>query len=469
MELKHNIYDVIFKRLKQSGDVEFLHYKNNVYTFKEIDILSDNLAYLLKLKGIGPNMLVGVYLERSADMLIALLAVLKAGGAFLPLEPNYPIERNRFIISDAKLDCIIVHNKYKDDLGIDESKMICLAADWKEKSTSCEPFEMLVQVDNDNLAYVMYTSGSTGKPKGVMIQQKALVNLIISIQNKICLTEKDVFLAVTTLCFDISILELFLPIYAKAKLVIAEQEIVADAKRLIQKIEDMDVTIMQATPSTWRMLLDSSWSGSRNMAILCGGEALSKKLAMSLLKKCRNLWNMYGPTETTIWSLIGKVSEDDQKISIGYPIDNTVVYILDDNMNEVAYGEIGELYIGGLGVAKGYLNRPEVTQERFIQNPIDDRCDIIYKTGDLVRRLDNNSLEYIQRADFQVKIRGFRIELNEIESMAISMGLPSSSVQHSCVQVATLLEHAFVAHNHRHILRMQFYGMFHPLGHMQDI
>ncbi|HSY54710.1 MAG TPA: non-ribosomal peptide synthetase, partial [Opitutaceae bacterium] len=268
-----------------------------------------------------------------------------------------------------------------------------------------------------NLAYVIYTSGSTGRPKGVQVTHRAVVNFLHSMSVEPGLTADDVLLAVTSLSFDIAGLELFLPLSLGAKIVIASREASADGAELVKLLSDCQPTIMQATPVTWRLLLGAGWTGSARLKILCGGEAMPRELATALLPKSREVWNMYGPTETTIWSTIYRVQSREGSVSIGRPIANTQVYVLDHNLNPVPAGVPGELYIGGLGLARGYLNRPELTAERFIRNPFsDDPRERLYKTGDSVRYRPDGNIEFYGRLDDQVKVRGYRIELGDVES-----------------------------------------------------
>jgi amino acid adenylation domain-containing protein len=270
----------------------------------------------------------------------------------------------------------------------------------------------------ENLAYVMYTSGSTGRPKGVEIQHKALVNFLHSMREMPGMTPQDALLSVTTISFDIAGLELFLPLVVGACVVIVSREVALDGRRLIEQLDNSGGTVMQATPATWRMLIDVGWGGKKDLKILCGGEALAGELASQLLAHGASLWNLYGPTESTIWSTIYRVETVGGAVPIGRPIANTEIYILDHYLKPVPIGVPGELHIGGDGLARGYLNRPELTEEKFIRHPFSADPDArLYKTGDLARYLSDGNIEYLGRLDHQVKLRGFRIELGEIESM----------------------------------------------------
>jgi len=278
-----------------------------------------------------------------------------------------------------------------------------------------------IAVNANDLAYVLYTSGSTGQPKGVKITHRNLVNFLCSMQSQPGITEDDRLLAITTISFDIAGLELYLPLITGAELMICDNESARDGRLLLDLLKEKKITFMQATPSTWRMIIDSGWSERLPVKILCGGEALPKELAELLLERSNELWNMYGPTETTIWSTIRQITSEDSAITIGYPINNTTVYILNEEQQLLAPGLSGEIYIGGDGVAAGYLNQSALTAERFIRDPFSQSPSAkLYKTGDLGMFLDNGEIRYLGRIDQQVKIRGHRIELGEIESQLVA-------------------------------------------------
>jgi amino acid adenylation domain-containing protein len=282
------------------------------------------------------------------------------------------------------------------------------------------PFEGSSQVNAiklkpEDLAYVIYTSGSTGIPKGVQISHRALLNFLLSVQKEPGLRERDRLLAVTTLSFDIAGLELWLPLISGATVVLASSEQTRDPAALARLISEEKITLMQATPVTWNALLQSGWAGKKDLKVLCGGEAMSQQLADALTANCAEVWNMYGPTETTIWSTISRVKAD-EPISIGRPIANTEIYILDSALKPVPVGTDGEIFIGGEGLARGYLNRPELTSDRFIAHPFKPKGRL-YRTGDLGHFLPDGRIICLGRTDHQVKIRGHRIELGEIESV----------------------------------------------------
>ena len=266
-------------------------------------------------------------------------------------------------------------------------------------------------------AYVIYTSGSTGKPKGVVVPHRAVVNFLTSMAREPGLTESDVLVAVTTLSFDIAVLELYLPLTIGAMVVIADRDQAVDGHALKGLLEEYDANVMQATPVTWRLLLEAGWTGGATFKALVGGEALPRDLAEQLISNDVELWNMYGPTETTVWSTCSHITDTSDGITIGTPIDNTTIYILDEHKHLCPIGVPGELYIGGDGVALGYWKRPELTADRFIEDPFGDATGgQIYGTGDKARWLSNGTLEHLGRLDDQVKVRGFRVELGEIEA-----------------------------------------------------
>ena len=407
----------------QSPDAVAVSFEDTTLTYKELDEYANRFAHYLASLGLGPEVLVGVHMERSAGMLVTLLGVLKAGGAYIPMDPAYPVSRISHMIEDAGLELLLTEKALLDSMdrsSLPEAlEIVCLDSEWTKISKRSKK-KPEIETTADNLAYVIYTSGSTGKPKGVEISHGALVNFLCSMQEAPGFDSTDTLLSVTTLSFDIAGLELFLPIISGGKVVVVSREISVDGAKLAQAIEASETTVMQATPATWRLLLDAGWNGKEDLTILCGGEAMPLALVHDLKGKCAALWNMYGPTETTIWSSIHKMDHDASMISIGAPIANTEFYILDDHLQPVPAGSIGQLYIGGDGLARGYLKRPELTAERFIAHPFSsDDSARLYNTGDLSRMLPDGTFECLGRNDSQVKVRGYRIELGEIESLLV--------------------------------------------------
>ena len=364
----------------------------------------------------GPRPPVGIYLERSADLIIAILGILKAGSAYVPLDIIYPPERRADIISDSGMQILITQSVLVSAEIPGELALLVLDGE-KESFTA----ESVINPDNlstaDDLAYIIYTSGSTGKPKGVEITHRNVVNCLLSFGQQLELSNQDRLLAVTTPTFDISVLEMFLPLLHGASVVVPAASDVYDGRILVEKILENKISVMQATPSTWKMMFEAGWQGNASLKVLCGGEAFPLNLAKQLVESCGKVYNMYGPTETTIWSSFSRVLPD-QGITVGHPIANTSLHVLDANLQLVPVGVTGELYIGGDGLARGYHNRPELTAEKFIVNPFSREIGSrLYKTGDLARFRPNGELDIVGRNDGQVKIRGFRIELGEVEKV----------------------------------------------------
>ncbi|MFJ8579614.1 amino acid adenylation domain-containing protein [Micromonospora sp. NPDC093277] len=402
-------------RAAATPDAPALRTDRETLTYAELDRRSTQLAHRLRQLGVARETLVGICLERSADMVVSLLAVLKSGGAYVPLDPGFPPDRIAFMLADSDLSVLLTSSDVLESLGAVKARPLCLDLVGDELAT--EPAEPLVlDVRPDHLAYVIYTSGSTGRPKGVRIPHGALGNFLLAMAERPGIGSGDALLAVTTLSFDIAGLELLLPLVEGASVIVVGREVAADGERLAAALDRSGATMMQATPSTWRMLLDAGWAGHPGLRVLAGGEALPAELAQRLLGGCAELWNMYGPTETTIWSAVARV--DHGPITIGEPIANTELHVLDGSGALVPLGVPGELHIGGAGLARDYLDRPELTAERFVRHPFPVGLgDRLYRTGDLVRRRADGSIEFLGRLDHQVKLRGFRIELGEIESV----------------------------------------------------
>jgi amino acid adenylation domain-containing protein len=383
-------------------------------TYLELNQRADQLASYLRDLGVGPEVRVGLCVERSVKMLVGLLAVWKAGGAYVPLDPGYPEERLRYMLEDSQTSVLLTQNHLRGKLPETSARIVTLDADWNPQRSSQREV-----MHGEQAAYVIYTSGSTGKPKGVVVSHRAVVNLLLSMQHATGLGMHDCFYSTTRLTFDIAALELYLPLLNGAQIQLAA-EVVAVGPESGQRLQDAQATIVQATPSGWKFLLNTGWKGNRRMKLLCGGEDLQGELAAQLVDRGASLWNVYGPTETTIWSSIHQVREPAVgfTVPIGHPIANTQMYILDRCLQPVPLRVAGELYIGGSGLARGYLNRPDLTAERFVPNPFSEvGGERLYRTGDLARRRDDGDLEFLGRIDDQVKVRGYRIELGEIETM----------------------------------------------------
>ena len=400
------------------------------FDYRTVDSSANRLAHLLGQQGVGRGALAAVCLERTADLPMVLAAVLKAGAAYVPLDPTHPEERLHYILEDAEVSCVITTSNLLPIFDGVTAKVVLL--DEVHALLQQQPaVAPAVAVQPDDLAYVIYTSGSTGRPKGVEIEHRNVVSFLEAMRRQPGLTSSDRLLAVTTLAFDIAGLEIWLPLSVGATVVIASRTDALDGARLASLIDAHEITVLQATPASWRLLLASGWAGSRTLKALCGGEPLPADLAAALLDRTAELWNMYGPTETTIWSTAGRVSDATETITIGRPIANTQTFVLETSGRLAPAGVVGELCIGGEGVARGYRKRPELTEEKFISATLPDgRTMRLYRTGDLARFRSNGELELVGRRDFQVKVRGYRVELGEIE--AVLMGCQGVT---SCVVV----------------------------------
>jgi amino acid adenylation domain-containing protein len=386
--------------------------QNEKWTYRDLNRRANDVARKLIELGAGPNVLVGICMERTANMVAGLLGILKAGAAYVPLDPAFPRERLGFMLEDSKAQILVTDNGSLLAIPATQADVVCIdALDYERLDGSG------AHAQPGDLAYVIYTSGSTGKPKGVQVTHGAVVNLLTSAGKTITFKPEDKLLGVTTLSFDIAALEIFLPLVSGGELILAAQQATTDGSVLKDLIDSSQATVMQATPATWHLLIESGWMGRKDLRILCGGEALSRSLADDLLARAGNVWNFYGPTETTIWSTAWKVVPG-APIAIGRPLANTQLYILNSQLQPVPVGVAGELHIGGDGLARGYLGRPELTTEKFIANPFSQDGDSrLYKTGDWARYQPDATVECLGRIDQQVKIRGFRIELGEIETV----------------------------------------------------
>jgi len=407
------IHQLFTQQATQTPDAPAVRMEEDWLTYGELERRSNQLANVLWELGVKGETIVAVCLERHAGLLITLLGILKAGAAYLPLAPTLPSDRLVWMLTDSGAEFIVTEESVADRIPASSAKIVSFDQLGVASDQNQQPLPLSHQ-----LAYLIYTSGSTGKPKGVQIQHQSVVNFLLSFRDRLGLTAADTMVAITTLAFDIAGLELFLPLISGAKLVVADQETTRDGFKLAQLLHQTQATVMQATPTTWRLLLSADWQPQGFFQCLCGGEAMPMELAASLLTAGVKLWNVYGPTETTIWSTIKQVNQPIDAFSIGGEIANTAVYILDRSLNPVPEGVTGELYIGGIGLARGYFHKPALTGERFVPHPVGTHPgERLYRTGDLARWLPDGEIEFLGRADYQVKIRGFRIELGEIEAV----------------------------------------------------
>jgi amino acid adenylation domain-containing protein len=412
------IHQLFEAQVERTPDNIAIVFEQQQLTYRELNDRANQVAHYLQSRGVVPKMLVGLYVERSSATMIGLLGILKTGATHVPLDPNHPPDRIEYVLEDAQIAIILTQQQLIDRVSSRASvELICLDTDWVKIATQSTSTP-LVDLDPDQIAYLIYTSGSTGKPKGVEARHRGVVNFITSMQRQPGMTATDILLSVTTLSFDMAVLEIYLPITVGAQLVLVSREDAMDGKKLAATIAQLGVTMMQATPATWRVLLESGWQGQPNLKILTGSEPISTDLVTQLLTKSSSVWNLYGPTETTVWSTAYQVQGHEQRIPIGRPIANTEIYILDPHLQPVPIGVTGELYIGGAGLARGYWHKPDLTAEKFIPHPFStDATARIYRTGDLARYLPTGEIECLGRIDFQVKLRGFRIELGGIEAL----------------------------------------------------
>ena len=411
------LHELIEEQVEHTPEAIALVFEEQHLTYGELNARAHHLAlYLRSCYVCGAETLIGIALDRSPMLLIGLLAILKAGAAYVPLDPDYPPQRLAFVLQEIQSPVLLTQSTLQERLPSHQGATLYLDRAWpallQEPTTLRRP-----DLVAENLAYTLYTSGSTGMPKGVQVTHRALVNFLSSMRSYPGLTQEDTLLAVTSISFDIAGLELWLPLLVGAKLVLADREVSRDGEQLRQRLVESGATVMQATPTTWRLLLEVGWQSQPGMRLLCGGEALPAELARSLCEQSAMLWNMYGPTETTIWSTLHQVGAVEGLVSIGRPLANTQVYLLDARLEPVPIGAIGNLYIGGVGLSRGYFQRPDATAERFVPDPFSPLCGMrLYKTGDLARYRADGTLDFLGRNDHQVKIRGFRIELQEIET-----------------------------------------------------
>ena len=394
-------------------DATALACNGRALSYAELNQRANRLAHRLRASGVGPDVLVAVALDRSVDMVLALLATLKAGGAYVPLDPQFPADRLAFMLEDSRARVLLTAGDLHERLPLAADQQVLFISEQEDARYSSD--NPHVELTGEHLAYVIYTSGSTGKPKGVMVRHGALSSFTRGMADTLSIDAAARLLSLTTFSFDIFALELYVPLSVGATVVLADKEVSLDPEAILSLLHDQSVNVVQATPSTWRMLLDSERRGVLNgVKCLCGGEALPADLAQRMLAQDGAVWNLYGPTETTIWSAAHPLVEP--LPFVGRPIANTSLFILNAELTPSPIGASGELLIGGVGLARGYHGRAAMTAERFVPNPFARNGERLYRTGDLARYRADGVVEYIGRVDHQVKVRGFRIELGEIEA-----------------------------------------------------
>ncbi|MBY0379009.1 MAG: amino acid adenylation domain-containing protein, partial [Burkholderiales bacterium] len=385
------------EQVEKTPDNIAIIFENQKLTYYELNKRANQLANHLQNQGVGRGKLIALFLKRNLDMVVTILAVLKSGSAYVPIDPLYPDIRIQYIISNTNINIVLTHSKIsKNQKKLFENNVLIEIDTLNfNREKGIDKCETVIRKESD-CAYVLYTSGSTGNPKGVTVLHSSLVNLLLAMTKLLTFKSKDIILAVTPITFDISGLEIFLPLINGAKLILASEKSSIDPYRIRHLLEKWQVTIMQATPSTWQLLIESGWNNYSGIKIISGGEALNNNLALKLHTMNADLWNVYGPTETTIWSTAYQIHQVDSEKSImpiGKPIDNMQLYVLNEHLKPLPIGFCGELYIGGKGVSEGYLNQPQLTKERFLRNIFNPNAGKLYKTGDLVRWLTDGNLE----------------------------------------------------------------------------
>ncbi|MEG4280406.1 amino acid adenylation domain-containing protein [Microcoleus sp. MON1_C1] len=408
------IHQLFESQVERTPDAVAVVFEGQQLTYRELNVKANQLAHYLRSIGVRPEVLVGICVERSFDMIVGILGILKAGGAYVPLDPTYPHERLAFMLEDSSVPVLLTQARLVKSLPKHQARIVCLDTDWEIIERQSEA-NLISEVKLDNLAYVIYTSGSTGKPKGVAIEHRNAVALLDWAKQVFNPDDLAGVLASTSICFDLSVFELFVPLSWGGKVILAE-----NALHLPALSAALDVTLINTVPSAIAELLRMDGIPSSVRTVNLAGEPLPNKLVQQVYEHntVQKVFNLYGPSEDTTYSTYTLVKKGgNEPPPIGRPIANTQVYILDAQKQLVPIGVPGELYIGGAGLARGYLNRPELTADRFIPNPFSNESGSrLYKTGDLARYLPDGNIEFLGRIDHQVKIRGFRIELGEIEA-----------------------------------------------------
>ncbi len=419
------LHQLVEDQTRRTPDAIAIRFLDQALTYQDVNERADHLAGMLRAMGVGPDVMVGLCVERSPAMIIGMLGVLKAGAAYVPIDPEYPEARIALMVNDANLAVLLTQPHLLGFLSPSHASILHVDDQGRPLPGNLarlngQPDQSNQPERPDQLAYVIYTSGSTGRPKGVMVTHRNAVNFLHAMRTSLSFGAHDRVLAVTSISFDIAVLELFLPLTTGATILLADRETSHDGEKLLALLHNSRATVMQATPATWRMLLQAGWAVTEQLKVLCGGEALFIDLADRLLQSGKELWNLYGPTETTVWSAAHRVRSAVSPILIGRPIANTEIYIVDPALQPVPVGVAGEIYIGGVGVARGYWSRPDLTSERFVPDPFGHRSGgRLYRTGDLGRWRTDGTIECLGRIDHQVKVRGYRIEPGEIESRLV--------------------------------------------------
>jgi amino acid adenylation domain-containing protein len=405
------VHELVAARAKRDPHGVAAVFEGESLTYRDMDRRANAIAHRLSLIGARSGTVVGLHAERSLEMIVGLLAILKTGAAVLPLDPTYPLSRLTFMMEDCGAKILLTDNRVAALPGVSPADVVSMEP---ESTPALREDPPLGVASAPDAMYIVYTSGSTGKPKAVSIRHRSVVNLLTFAARTFNMGPGDTVGAVATFAFDMSVLDFWLPLVTGARLCVVPRDAVVDARRLNRLISEAGITFMQATPSTWQMLVEAGWTGSGDLTVVSSGEPLPPLLAKSLRSRCAALWNPYGPTETTVWATFGQV-DNESPVTVGRPISNVRIYILDDRGEPVPIGVPGEIVIGGVGVCDGYLNRPEETSRRFVPDKFMPGG-LLYRTGDLARFLSDGRIEHLGRLDQQIKHHGYRIEPAEIEA-----------------------------------------------------
>jgi amino acid adenylation domain-containing protein len=412
-----SLLPLIERQMRARPDALAIVHGDRRFTYRQVEEAAASIAQGLRREGVQPGSLIAIYLNRSPELLATLLAIWQVGAAYLPLDPEHPSQRTAFMTEDSGVPFILSEPALLASVPRGNARVLSLQALLSDAARKPLTTATADALPADSLAYVIYTSGSTGKPKGAMISHRSLANTIHGLQRDLQLQSSDVMLASNSIAFDISGQELYLPLISGARIHLVERDLPADGARLSEVLHDAGITIMMGLSTSYRLLLAAGWQGDPNLQLTVGGETLSLELARLLAQRCRALWNHYGPTETSICATSERIDAGVSRITLGRPLANVRIYVLDKHRQPVPRGSMGEIYIGGEGVGLGYLNRPTLTAASFLPDPFSAQPDAtMYKTGDLGALLDDGRLDFLGRADEQIKIRGFRIELQEVEA-----------------------------------------------------
>ncbi|MCZ7434493.1 non-ribosomal peptide synthetase [Streptomyces sp. WMMC1477] len=413
------LHDMVREQTARDGGRTAVFLDESRLTYTELDERANRLAHHLRRLGVRPGDRVAVFTERTPDLLVALLGVLRSGGAYVPVDPDYPSERIRYLLADSEARLLVAHTGLTARLPEHDVRLVLLDGEKDRAAIAAESAEYPETVGGpEDLAYVIYTSGSTGRPKGVMVPHGRLPNLLDSMRREPGLSEHDIVAATITHAFDMSVLDFFLPLSTGAAIALIPRADAVDGDRLAARMDATGATYWQATPAAWQLLLDTGWRARGRFRGLCGAEPLSAELARRMSRAGVEVWQVYGPTETTVWAACHRYAEGENPVPLGRPLPNTRFRVLGPDGRPAPLGVPGELTIGGPGVARGYHGKPELTERHFVADPRGaDRYGRVYRTGDLVRYRPDGVLEFVGRADSQVKVRGFRVELGEIAAV----------------------------------------------------